>query len=170
MHKVAGTLAFLVLAAGLVPAQEAKDDSLSLNGDVESYDVKLFPNQKKSGNLVLGAFRTADEWEAFWKKQGEKSPKVDFEKNVVVYVMNQVYGGTVALEKPCVDRGTATFAVDAKDRNSKKSFRCHYPYSLRSIAMKDIRTIEFKEKGKEKDEALCKIDPLRPEDRKSGVE
>ncbi len=163
-------LACLVVtfATGLAVAQD-KDEAPSWRGDIESTGVKAFPHATKKDTLMLGAFRTADEWRAFWKAKGEDAPKVDFEKYVVVYAVNQVWPGTCELAKPTLNDGTATFVVDAGKRVERKAYRCHYEYGLRAIARKDVKAIEFKQKGHEKEDALCRVDPVRPDD-KRGLE
>jgi hypothetical protein len=164
MRRFAMVTAMIPVLAALAMAQ---DKPQAWRGNLESYEVGVFPGGSSKNKVHFGLIDQAKTWKKLWEDLGKDAPSVDFEKNVVLYVYYAKWPGSMSVGEPSVKDGVVTFDIGldgAKPREEKKpepqtptpegklgsaasseiSFvKCHYEYEMRVQARAEIKTIRL---------------------------
>ena len=126
----------LALAFGLQPALAQKGEAVKLldswNGRIAAEQAKLAPK----GGYIVGPKTLAALWKD-WKIKGE-APKVDFEKNLIVFAMKNSSGPVVI---PRLDRESSDLVLQVV---SDSNLTVDYGYQLVVIPRAGIKTISGK--------------------------
>ena len=126
----------LALAFGLQPAAAQKGEAIKLldswNGRIAAEQVKLAPK----GGYIVGPKTLEALWKD-WKIRGD-APKVDFEKNLIVFAMKNSSGPVAT---PRLDKESGDLVLQVV---SDANLTVDYGYQLVLIPRAGIKTISGK--------------------------
>ena len=140
---------------------KSKKEPTTWSGIIAPAGVKAFPKGKSADSITVGIVQTQKEWEAIWKQVGDKAPKVEWEKSLVVFGYYGLVDDTLVIDEPTVKDGVCSFDVRAGEEASKPAKKksgdtvkdrpfpfecapkCHYPYMMRLQTRADVKRIVF---------------------------
>ena len=143
-----------MLALACIVAQDRKQEKEPVlwSGSVEAGQADAFPKGRTKRSVRFGLIDSGEAWAKCWKRLDEAAPKVDFQKNLILFICYEKWPGKMNVGEPVLKDGVLTVDVsldcEGEKRRGKGGMhyvpaRCHYDYSCRALSRADLKTIKI---------------------------